>query len=322
MDVTNPGTVSVEAETYGNPDPNGGQAKWRPRDVGDLDAVSDEGYPAPEGAGVESSVFPTPANVLVTGVVPLLPVLASVVPPAAEVEVSDQCLGQGTMVPVDPANPAAGSLFQGPAEFTVVDAALSVQTNPSEQTTILCEVAAVRDADTFGAPGPNTTRYLLVVATPPLLTSYPVSLLGRQIVFADDTLTAADQGAARFITGYASNYVVVNRDDNTVDDGTVPTLTAPQVGDTFWVDVQRQGSEDVSSTSFPEIDVYIDPPPPPFVASPAQDQGLEIDVNATTGPQPGDPYVGSGTQLPPLAVATVEVADQSPVRGLPTEVFA
>jgi len=61
MDVTNPGLVSVEDETYGDPDPNGGTATWQPRQAGVLQDVADESYPRPSG-DVLSSVFPTPAD--------------------------------------------------------------------------------------------------------------------------------------------------------------------------------------------------------------------------------------------------------------------
>ena len=246
--------------------------------------------------------------------------LSSTVPPAAEVNVDDQSLGQGGMVPVDPLDLSKGFDFRSPAEFIVAGPTISIQTNRAENTEVLATVLAALDADHLpSAAGPTTTRYYLLVGVPQPLTSFGVSLQGRQVIFADDTLTAADQGAARLITGYGANYVVVNRDDPTVDNGGVQQLTTPQLGDVFAVETYRQGSEDVDSTELPSVDVVVAPPPPAFVPFPGQaDQGRG-NVDVSTGPQPGLPFIGSGTPAP--ASITVEVADQSDVVGLPTNVF-
>jgi hypothetical protein len=183
------------------------------------------------------------------------------------------------MVPVDPLNPAAGYEFRSPDEFVVVGPTESFQTNRTETDHINATVTGILDADALPAPaGPNTTRYYLVVNTPPLLTSFPVSLLGRQIVFADDTLTVANQGAARIITNYGGNFVVVDRNNPEVDNGGVAQLT-PQVGTLqalrrqagFGGRVQR-GLRPPTSSSLPT---------PDFVPSPAQarlDEG-NVDVN-------------------------------------------
>jgi hypothetical protein len=307
MDVTNPGLVNVADEVEGNPDPNGGTAKSTPRETGVLVSAADEGYP-PAANDPPADVFPTPGDVFVTGVVPLYDVGSDVIPPAAEVYVDEQSLGQGGMVPVDPMNPAAGTYFRSPDEFVVVGPTETFQTNRSE-------------TDSMPNPaGAGTIRYHLQTTTPPSLTSYPVSLQGRQIVFADDTLTLADQGAARTITNYGGNFVVIDRDDESVSNGGVPALNRPQVGDTFVVYVGRQGSEDVSTTGPAASDVFILPSPPAFVPEPAQSQQDAGDINASTGAQPGQPVISTGEQV--STAITVEVADQCAVVGLPTNVYA
>lgn len=246
MDVTNPGLVSVEAETYGDPDPNGGTATWRPRQSGELEDVVEDSYPRAAG-DVQSSVFPTPADVVVGGDAPVGNVVSSPVPDATNVDVAAQDLGHGTWVPVDPLDPAAGKRFVTPAEFVVVGPAESFQTNASEAVLVAVTVTAVYDADSlYDPPGPSTTRYMLVTA-PPSLTSYPVSLLGRDLAFAEDTTTAANRGAVRPITSYAGNFVVVDRNDPDEANGTVPQLSTPAVGDTFVVDVRRRGPEQVNT---------------------------------------------------------------------------
>jgi hypothetical protein len=320
MDVTNPGLVNVADEVEAPPDPNGGTSQWEPRETGVLEDVAADGYPLAPNAP-PASVFPTPDDVEVTGVVPLNPVDSSLEPDAAEVNVDEQSIGQGGMVPVDPLNPAAGYEFRSPDEFVVVGPTESFQTNRTETDHVSATVAAVLDADSPQTPvGPSTTRYLLLVSTPPLLTSYPVSLLGRQIVFADDTLTLANQGAARLITNYGGNFVAIDRDDPAVSNGDVAELDPPQVGDVFQLYVGRQGSEDVSTTSIPAVDVVVDPPPPDFVPSPAQAQQDEGTVDVSTGPQPGLPVIGSGVQVP--TAVNHQIPDQyvgGP--GLPANVF-
>jgi len=318
MDVTNPGLVSVEAETYGNPDPNSGTAWWEPYDTGSLEEPADDGRPLPPDGGVNAETFPTPEDVVVSDPVPGAPVGHDYPPAATEVVVADQSLGLGSMVPVNPLDLSAGYRFLSPAENIVVDSDLSVRTNITETTAVLLTVAAVYDADNlFSAPGPNTTRYYLVVT--PLLTTDPISkisVLGRQVVFAEDALTVADRGAARFVTGSGTNYVVIDRDDPTDDDGTVPQLAAPQVGDTLWLDVTRRGSEDTRQSDYTEVDVFILPDPPAFVPNAPQDAPFLGNFE----PQPGDPYIGSGVRVPPTVVDAL-VADQSLVVGLPSNVF-
>jgi len=295
-DVTNPDLVDVVDETdLTNPDPNGGTALWRPRELDVLSPVADQGYPP---APVDADVFPTPAEEVVQGVVPLYPSDSVPEPDAAEIYVDEQSLGKGSMVPVDPGDPAAGYEFRSPGEFIVTGPTLSIQTNRTEVTEVVLTVLAVYDADDFpNAPTADTTRFYLRVATPPSLSSYHVSLRGRQVVFADDTLTAADRGAARFVTNFGDDFVVVARYDNTVDNGDVADLTAPSAGDTFVVDVQREGSEDVNTTGNAPADVYLTPEPPAFQPNPAQDLLDEGDFFVSQEPA-SDPIITSGTRVP------------------------
>ena len=322
MDVTNPGTVSVESEVYGNPDPNGGTARWAPRELDSLTDAAAEGYP-PAANGVDASVFPTPLDVDVDQLPVLLPVSSSPRPAAAEVAVADQDLGLGGMIPYDPSDPAAGMVFQSPADFIVVGPAKSFQTNLSAAEIASLTVLAVLDADNLPQPATvATTRYYLVLAPAPgdpSLTGYPVSLLGRQVIFASDTLTTADQGAARNITNYGGNFAVVDRDDPSPSNGDVPTLSTPQAGDVVQVDVNRRGSEQVN-TEGGTTDVFIFPPPPPFAPAVAPPDTFDGTTDVSTGPQPGAPVVTSGTQVP--TARFVSVPDQSAVVGLPQNFYA
>jgi hypothetical protein len=300
MDVTNPGLVNVADEVEGNPDPNGGTVQKVPEDDDSLVAAAAQGYPS---APVDAEVFPTPGNVEIQGVVPLYPSGATYPPKAAEIDVAKQSL-TGVSTP----------------EFIVAGPTISIQTNRTEDTSTTFRVLAVLDADHLPAPaGPATTRYYLVVVVPPLLTSFGVSLQGRQVTFADDTLTAADQGATRLITGYGGNFVAINRDDQTPDNGGVPQLALPQVGDTFAVQTYREGSEDVDTTGPAAAEVVIAPPPPAPIYAQAPPRFDRGNVDVSTGPQPGSPIITSGTPAP--ASITVNIADQDAVVGLPTNVF-
>ena len=317
MDVTNPGVVSVASETYGNPDPNGGTSQIILLPSITIVAASNSGYP-PAANGVDASVFPTPAEVDVDQLPVLPPDGVAALPPVPNVYVDDQVIGQGTWQDAEPGNPAAGKNFVTPADFVVVGPAESFQTNTTEADEVTLTVAAVYDADNlYNAPTVNTTRYYLVVGAP-ALTSYPVSLLERQVVFADDTLTAADAGAARIITGYGTNYLVIDRSDPTVDNGDVATLAEPQVGDTLLLDVSREGSEQVNTTSLPTANVFILPPPPVDVPNPPQGYAGGGTTNVSTGPQPVLPPLTSGERVP--RASNSNVIDQ-PAPNLPTNVF-
>ena len=309
MDVTNPGLVNVAAETYGNPDPNGGTAKWRPRELDTLIPAADEGYPLPPDGGVDASVFPTPAQVIVDTLLALLPVKFNNVPPAAAVNVADQDIGQGSMQPINPGNLGAGYNFVAPADFIVVGPADSFQTNAVDEV-VEYTLTAVLDADSLPTvAGPNTTRYYLVLDAPPELTSFPVSMLGRQITFTSGT----DEGAARLVQNYGANFVVINRDDPTTSNGDMPSLTLPVIGDTFEIAVNRQGSEQVN-TAGGTIDVVISPPPPVNVPFPPQGQGIVFTPLVLPAPP-----ISSGVQVP--TAINVNVPDECAVVGLPTNVF-
>jgi hypothetical protein len=315
-DVNNPGQVSVEEETYGNPNPNGGSGLLFPETPDDVTPIADQGYP-PAANGVDSSTFPTPTDVTITQVPTDGQVLVTNEPDATEVIVDEQVIGQGTWVYVDPLNPALGKKFVTPGEFLVVGPASTVQTNLSETTQVLCTVTAVYDADNlWNAPTASTTRFALVVA-PPSLNSYPISILGREIVFDSATITTADRDAVRVITGYKTNYIVIDKEDP--EDETVPLLADPVVGDTFWLDVEREGSQDIIQHSDAPTNVYISPAPPSFVPNPSQALINAGNVDISTGPQPGQPIITSGTSAP--TAITVQVADQATSVGLPTNVF-
>ena len=314
-DVVNPGLVNVADEVLGNPDPNNSIRLLVPEDTDALVDVADQGY-SPAENGVDAETFPTPTNVVVTQAPTGQVVLSDPVPNAAEVFVDDQVIGQGGMVFIDPTDPAAGKQFVPPGEFLVVGSAESIQTNASAATTVLCTVTAVYDADNlWNAPTPTTTRYLLAVG-PPALTSYPISILGRNIVFSNDTPTAANQGAVRAIGGFGTNFVTIAQEDQ--NDQGVPELATPHVGDTFTLDVQRQGAQDIQRTGVPPVDVVILPPPPAFVPNANQALNNEGDVNVSTGQQPGSPIVTSGVRT--VTAVDVFVADQASAVGLPTNV--
>jgi hypothetical protein len=315
-DVNNPGLVSVANEVYGNPDPNGGSELLIPLTPNDLTSVADQGF-APAGNGVDAHTFPTPSEVTVTQVPTGQRVLATFPPHATEVIVDDQVIGQGDWVYVDPLNPALGKKFVTPGEFLVVGPSTTIQTNLTEATQVVCTVTAVYDADNlWHAPSASTTRFLLVVA-PPALNTYPVSIQGREIVFAEDTITTANQGAVRIITGFQPTYIVINKEDPT--DETTPSLADPVIGDTFVLDVQREGAQDIVQVTTDAINVIILPPPPNFVPNPGQALINQGTVDISTGLQPGKPIVTSGTQVP--TAITVEVANQATSVGLPTNIF-
>lgn len=316
MDVTNPGVVTVADETYGNPSPNGGTQKWIPRERGVLLPAADEGYP-PAANGVESAVHSTPADVTVTELPFLFPSSSSPVPNAAEVNVDAQVIGQGSFVPYDPSNLAFGLKFVGPDEFVVVGPATSFQTNLTETDLVALTVTSVADADNpLVPPGPSTTRYVLYTS-PPSLASYPVSVLGRQVTWGD---LSSNPGAVRNITSYSGNFIVVNRQDVTPSNGNVGNLATPLPGDVLSLDVGRQGAEPV--VDFGEtVNVVISPAPPPFVPNPGQASSSDGNFNPTTGPQPGQVLLTSGTVVP--TAANVLVPNQAPPvgPGLPANVY-
>lgn len=319
MDVTNPGLVSVEAETYGNPSPNGGTQQAVPLETDNLVAAAGEAFPRPLN-DVVSRVFRTPGDLNVDEQPALIPTPYELVPSAAEFDVDTQVLGQGSMEWVDPADHSLGMRFVSPADFTVVGPAASFQTNLSEVDVVTVAITAVLDADNLpNLPSPSTTRYYLVTA-PPSLASYPVSLLGRLITFSEDTLTTADRGASRSVQNYGASFVVVNRDDPSENNGDIPTLAAPQAGDTFEVSVNRQGSEQVN-TEGGTVDVLISPPPQAFVPSSAPAAAATVDIDVSTGPQLGQPVILSGVVVP--TAVNVSVPDQPPSvgPGLPSEIY-
>jgi hypothetical protein len=161
-----------------------------------------------------------------------------------------------------------------------------------------------------------TTRYRLGVL-PADLASFGISILGREIVFDDNTLTAADRGASRIVAYYKTNYVVVNRSDP--DDDSVPVMAKPQAGDAFTLFVQREGSEVFTDPAGQVANVTVALPPQAFVPSSFPSFANQGTVDVTIGPQPGEPVPTSGIQVP--TARTVNVADQASTVGLPKNVF-
>jgi hypothetical protein len=316
-DVTNPGVVNVADETYGNPDPNGGQVLLVPEELDALTAAAAQGYPP--AIGVTSAIFPTASMVVISDPPPFAMLPQNLVPPADNIIVDDQVIGQGIWVYVDPIDPSAGKRFVPPNEFLVVGPQDTIQLNYSEETTVLCTISAVYDADklwTLASASPNATRFLIVVA-PPALTSYPISILGREIVFTDNPSPVINQGATRVITGYNTNYLVIGRNDPS--DESVPVMDAPVVGNTFYLDTQRQGAQVIDRITGDVLNVVILPPPPTFVFDPNQALNNQGNVDVSTGPQPGQPVITSGVQVP--TAMNVFVAEQEAVIGLPVNVF-
>lgn len=161
-----------------------------------------------------------------------------------------------------------------------------------------------------------TTRLKLFVA-PADLQSFGISLLGRVLTFDSNILTAADRKATRPITYFAQNYVIINV--NEPDDTVIPALAIPQPGDTFFIYIQRENSEAFSDTNAASEDVTIFPSP--HVNVPNAPQGLASmgNVDVSVGPQPNQPIITSGVQVP--TAINVNVADQATSVGIPMNVY-
>ncbi len=249
--------IEVENETYGNPDIRVDSTAV-PRNDGALVPVADQSIDPVTGNPL-AVTFPTPAEVIVGELAPASPSQDFATIP-----------GQPPLyLPFPPAktdpNIQAQSVTAGnPAEFTVAGPDISIQTNITPATVQGFTVTGVLDADTGLAPASTATRYKLIV-TPPNLISFGISMLGRQIVFDDDTITADDEGASRLITGYGSNWIVIDKNDPA--DDFVPVLVDPQPGDTFTLDTQREASEVVSSTSPRPIDINVSTSTQPIQAA-------------------------------------------------------
>ena len=177
---------------------------------------------------------------------------------------------------------------------------------------------------TYTPPSTPTTRYKLFVSPQDLL-SFGLSMLGREIVFSDTTLTVLNQGASRFIGFFGNNYVTIDKDEMADEDA--PVLDDPQPGDIFFLNVQRQGGEVTTEPTGHFQDVTISPVP---LASPTSSPTANADTGVqhstgqstnavSTGPQPGTPTITSGVQVP--TAINVNVADQATSVGLPANVY-
>ncbi|HSB88369.1 MAG TPA: hypothetical protein VLD86_18780, partial [Ilumatobacteraceae bacterium] len=178
-------------------------------------------------------------------------------------------------------------------------------------------VSAVLDADNLPqAANAATTRYYLVIVTPPTLTGFPVSMLGRQVTIT----SGAYEGASRFIQNYGGNFITVATQDQSPSNGDFTDINDPGLGvlapgTTFDLAVNRQGSEQVN-TEGGTTDVFIFPPPPVDVPFPPQADQSQGNVFITQGPVP---IIDSGVQVP--TAVNVQVPDECSVVGLPTNVF-
>jgi len=395
MDVTNPGLIEVENQTYGNPSLKVDSLAV-PENSMVLVPVVTQVEESPDG-DVPHTVFPSPAEEIVGNQPPpLYPQdFGLPVPDATEFNVAQQNLGQGVWLPIDPLDPGGEKRFVPPSEFIVAGPGPSIQTNFTEEEVREYTVTGVLDANTLLPPVPSfafgtftsvadagggfstftsptplpagvvngsiviiynsaadyngawvisnitantfdleitwagdstgdwmlfimpvVPRYLLIV-DPADLTSFPVSLLGREIVFGELIgLSEPNSGATRRITGIGANFVAIDSVDPT---DSVPTLVTPQINDTFTLDVQRNGPEVVSFDMDPTEEVTIFPDPPAFIASPDQALLNQGNVEVSTGPQPGEPIITSGENVP--ASITVNVSDQVTTVGLPKNVF-
>jgi hypothetical protein len=220
------------------------------------------------------------------------------------------------MQEVVPGDPADGFNFVGPADFVVVGPAESFQTNAVDLIDSFT-VSTVLDADNLPQPaGPTTTRYYLVIVTPPALTAFPVSMLGRQVTIT----SGAYEGASRIIQNYGGNFITVATQDQSPSNGgvadinvIVPGVLAP--GTMFDLAVNRQGSEQVN-TEGGSIDVFIQPPPPVDVPFPPQADQSQGNIFISQGPVP---IIDSGVVVP--TAVNVQIPDECAVIGLPTNVF-
>jgi hypothetical protein len=307
MDVTNPGLVNVADQAF-RPALPGVNSLAIPLDDDVLVPIADQAEPPAENDA--TAVLPVAAESIVAG--------QTSVPASQDFAEVPGVAPHFLPFPTDNLanNVANQNLTSGTiAEFIVAGPDISIQTNPAPETKKTYTVASVRDADTGGIANVNTTRFRLGI-TPNDLASFGLSMLGRQIVFDDNIFTVNNEGAARLITSI-NNIIVIDRSDP--NDQTVPVMDVPQVGDTFALDVQRQGSEVVTKDTNANQDVVILPPPlvnePTGIAN-FNSQGT---VDVSVGPQSGEPIISSGVRVP--TAITVNIADQEAVIGLPVNVF-
>lgn len=303
-DVTNPGLVNVANQAF-NP-ALGVDSLAIPENSDVLVPVADQEQ-SPAENGVDSAVFPTPAESDVAE--------QAALPISQDFGIAPGVAPLFLPFPTDNLknNVANQNLTSGnPGEYTVAGPDLSIQTNQTGDTKKTFVVSSVRDADTLLAPTINTTRYILRVV-PADLGSFGVTMLNRQIVFTD----GFNKRAVRLITGCGSNFIVINR--NNPNDPIVPSLSTPQIGDAFTLDVQRQNSEVISRSTGVFQDVTILPSPLVNQPTGLPNENFQGTTEVSTGPQPGSPVIASGVRVP--ASIDVNVSEQDAVIGLPVNVF-
>jgi hypothetical protein len=313
MDVTNPGLVNVANQAF-NPSTSV-QSLAIPEDDDVLVPVADQGSP------LARNYTSTKDGTVTRGPTPTQEIVINQ-SPASPSQNLGQIPGIAPLFLPFPQNEIVNTVEQQivpqaqTSEFTVAGPTTSIQTNQNNDTQRSYVVTSVLDADTGQAPGVSTTRYKLGVS-PSDLMSFGISLLGRQIVFDDNTLTASDAGATRFVSFYKAGYLIINQQEP--NDPIIPVLTTPQVGDAFYLFIQRQGSEMFSESLGTAIDVTIFPPPAINTPSPPQAALSQGNIEISTGPQPGAPIITGGVQVP--TAINVKVASQATAVGLPTNVY-
>jgi hypothetical protein len=314
MDVTNPGLVNVADQAIGNPSTTV-QSLAIPEDSDILVPVADEGYPIARnftdtGDGHGSRV-PTPTESYVDGQRQ----------PAVS-QSRGQIPGVAPLFLPFPQDMVANTVIQqtvvqsGTPEYTVAGPRTSIQTNQGEDTKRPYVVSSVLDADTVGVPSATTLRYRLGVTVPDLQ-SFGISLLGRPLVFNEDTLTPGDAGATRRVSYFRADSITVDRQDPA--DHQVPILVEPHPGDSFYLFIQRQGSETFSELTGITTDVTISPAPAINIPNPPQGNLYQGTIDISTGPQPETPVPTGGIRVP--TAINVNVSDQATSVGLPINVY-
>ena len=303
-DVTDSGLVNVANQAF---KPTlGVDSLAIPENSNVLVPVADQEQ-SPAVNGVDSEVFPTPSESDVAE--------QTAIPVSQDFGIPPGVAPLFLPFPIDNLknNVANQNLTAGnPGEYTVAGPDLSIQTNQTSDTKKTFVISSVRDADTNLTPSVATTRYLLKVV-PADLSSLGVTMLNRQIVFTD----GPNEDASRIITGYGSNFIVIDRNDP--DDSVTPSLATPQIGNAFTIDVQRQNSEVISRSTGTFQDVTILPPPLVNQPTGLPNENFQGTTDVSTGTQPGNPVIASGVSVP--ASINVNVSEQDAVIGLPVNVF-
>jgi hypothetical protein len=282
-DVTNPGLVSVADQAY--PAVLGVDSTAVPFN---LDELLQASLFAPNPAlGVPSTTGPTPTNVDVEDQANV-PVKfgGTATPTPTEIDVNFQNL---VGVDVD--------------EFVVTDLEQNLQINETPETVVEFEILAVTVIPSV-LPDPS---YQL--NTDPPLSPFGVPFSGREIEFSD----GLNAGLVKTIQLYNPTNAVTIQGDG--------LAAVPMVGEHFFLDVNRRGSEvvarDVASTLNVFVSTAVPQPDPVGLFTSAPLRGFQGNVGAGSGVE--NAFIGTGVQLPPF-VGSFDVADQNLTVGLPENV--